>query len=60
VARSATRHFIVEGIRPARREPARDLVHDLNDFPHDITAVATGGALVATVLWDIAMCSSRF
>jgi hypothetical protein len=27
------------------RQSACDLVHDLNDFPHDITAVATGGMI---------------
>ena len=42
---SATRQFIVEGIRTARRQPARDLVHNLNDLQHDIAAVATGGGL---------------
>jgi hypothetical protein len=39
------RQFIVDGIRFARRQPARDLVHNLNDLPHDITAIATGGGL---------------
>jgi hypothetical protein len=43
--RLATRQFIVEGILAARRKSARDLVHNLNDLPRDITAVATGGAL---------------
>ena len=45
IARLATRQFIVEGIRLARRQPARDRVHNLNDLPQDITAIATGGAL---------------
>ena len=39
-------NVVVEGILlAARRQSARYLVHNLNDLPHDITAVATGGAL---------------
>jgi len=29
----------------ARRQAARHLGHDLNDLPHDITAVASGCAI---------------
>jgi hypothetical protein len=41
----SARQFIVEWILAARRHPARDLAHNLNDLPHDITAVTTSGAL---------------
>ena len=34
---------IVQGIPLAWRQALRYLVHDLDDLPHDITAVATGG-----------------
>jgi hypothetical protein len=40
--RLAARQFIVEGILAARRQSARDLAHNLNDLPHNITAVAAG------------------
>src|SRR5437879_5537725 len=36
-------HAVVEGIFAARRQSARDFAHNLNDLPHDITAVAAGG-----------------
>jgi hypothetical protein len=29
----------------ARRQAARHLGHDLNDLPHDVTAVASGAPL---------------
>jgi hypothetical protein len=39
-------HAIVEGIIfAARRQSARHLAHNLNDLPHDITAVTAGGPL---------------
>jgi hypothetical protein len=42
----------------ARRQSTRDLVHNLNDLPHDITAVTTGGALeqVANRRADCQLC----
>jgi hypothetical protein len=42
---SAAGHAVVQGTLAARRQSARYLVHDLDDIPHDITAVAAGGAL---------------
>ena len=42
--RLATGHAIVQRIlATTRRQAARYLVHDPNDLPHNITAVAAGG-----------------
>jgi hypothetical protein len=43
VSRAYPPGAIVQGIPLARRQALRYLVHDLDDLPHDITAVATGG-----------------
>jgi hypothetical protein len=39
---SAARQFIVEGILAARRQPARYIVHNLDDLPNNGTTVAAG------------------
>jgi hypothetical protein len=41
----ATRHVIVQGISATRRQAARNLVHDRNDLPNDITAITAGGTV---------------
>ena len=45
VSRAYPPGAIVQGIPLARRQALRYLVHDLDDLPHDITAVAPSGAL---------------
>jgi hypothetical protein len=45
IFRSATGDAVVKGILAALWQSARYLVHNLDDFSHDIAAVATGGAL---------------
>lgn len=43
VPRLAAGHAIVQGILATRRQAPRYVVHDRNDLPHNITAVAAGG-----------------
>ena len=39
---SAARQFIVEGILAAKQQPARYIVHNLDDLPNNGTTVAAG------------------
>ena len=45
VPRLASGHAVVQRILAAGQQAARHLGHDLNDLPHDITAVASGCAI---------------